>query len=173
MPEPTTELYDIDWRETSFVGAPDNPPARIVMWKDEPTLTDEEIEEVLRETETERRAGMPTLSKRSEVEAHVGRLAKQEYPDVAARNLNAAMSKIWAERPDLREAHEGAQADRIAPAPAQVMVVKGASAFAKIDAHARESYPDLYDHSPSAARTKAREKRPDLGEAYDREFGAR
>ncbi len=49
MAETMTELFDIEWRETSFVPAGDNPPARIVMWKNEPDLTDEEIEEVLLE----------------------------------------------------------------------------------------------------------------------------
>lgn len=129
---PLTELFNIDWRETSFVPAGDNEPARIVMWKNEPDfLTDEEIEGILQETE--RRAEMPTtLTKRSEVEAHVTALAKQQYPDLGE---GAGRRQIWNERPDLREAYERAAAPDTSVTGAEVPVVKGADELAE---HERE-----------------------------------
>jgi len=108
------------------------------------------------------------MTTKREVEAQVTRLAKQEHPDLPEA---AARARIWAERPDLRQAYEQAsEAQEILPPREPVQ--KGAAAFAKIDAAARQRYPDLYDKSPSRARTKVSEKEADLGDGYHREFWA-
>jgi hypothetical protein len=55
---PITELFNIDWQETSFVPAGDNPEARLVFWKAEPDLSAEEIEGILADVEN----GIPPAS---------------------------------------------------------------------------------------------------------------
>src|SRR5215218_5457147 len=125
MEMPLTELFNIDWRETSFVSAGDNPPARIVMWKDRPELTDEEIETILAEAENERRSTVTDPIQQA------NELAKRDYPELAKTSPAAARAKVWAERPDLREAHEQAEET---PIVVEHTVEKGAPALAKRDA---------------------------------------
>ncbi len=184
MPEKLTELFDIDWRETSFVPAGDNPPAKIVMWKNDPGLTDEEIEEVLQEAETERRAEMPTakLTKQSDAEAAATALAKKLIEDEPGRfakivdpsaQLVAARAVIWAENPDLREAREMLPPDPVElryEAPASLE--KGAPALTKRDAAVRE-LRKIYPHESEASlRVRALRENPSIYEEYRRLSGS-
>jgi len=98
-----TELYNIDWRETSFVPAGDNPPARIVMWKGrdaEPELTDGEIAAILEEVE---------MGKAARPYAELHRIAKAELPELYRQSPSAAVAEISPRRPDLRDAVYRAQ----------------------------------------------------------------
>lgn len=176
MPDPTTELYDIDWRETSFVPRGDNEPARIVMWKNEPGLTDEEIEAVLQDVEAERSTTVTTMTKRSDVEAEATRrareLQKRDPETYGGKPLAAVRSAVYARDPELREKHEALPPEPVAVA-AETPVLKAAAPFSKIDAAAREMLPDLYRESESAARTEVVKLRPDLQAAYHAGHGAR
>jgi hypothetical protein len=170
-----TALFNIDWQETSFVGRGDNPPARIVFAKDRPGITDTELEEVMQEVaaETDHRStdvNLETLTKKRDVMAQATRLAKEQYPDLPEE---AGRYKIWQERPDLFEAYYAAQDDEV-PAPQVAQPVhKGADAYAKIDAAARELRPDTYVRSPSEARTEVVKLWPDLKAEYEAALGAR
>ena len=169
MPEPKTELVNIDWRETSFVPAGDNEPARIVMWKNEPELTDEEIHAILAETATEkgRQEVTTTLTKKDDVQAVVTRLAKERYPNVPEA---AGRARIWAERPDLREAHEASPApqtpavDHETPASLE----KGAPALAKRDAAVAELRKVYPDKSRAELRVMALQENPEIYDEYRR-----
>ena len=100
--------------------------------------------------------------KRSDVRAEVVRLAKQKYPELSE---GAATARIWAERPDLREAHERAEEDALTP---REPVQKGAPALAKRDAAVRE-LRKLYPHeSRGQLRRRALEEDPEIYEGYRR-----
>lgn len=73
-----TELHNIDWRETSFVPAGDNPPARMVMWKQDPGLTEEEIEEILSGVEGEIGGGSYSVTKFEDVNTKAAKLILEE-----------------------------------------------------------------------------------------------
>lgn len=173
---PKTELYDIDWRETSFVPAGDNPPARIVMWKSEPGITDVEIEEILKEVApdeatapTRKEGPVPTMTKQSveaEVQRRAGELMKvrPELTPVSAR------LEIWAE---LRDRYEEAPDGEPVPVEASAPVAKAAEPYSRIDAAAKEALPDLYRRSPSMARTEVAKIRPDLQADYHAGHGRR
>lgn len=175
----TQELYDIDWRETSFVPAGDNPPARILFWKSSPEITDEEIGEILDQVAGEPRqeATMtttgPAMTKRGDAVAEADRLAKSRYPELAVRNPAAARARVWAEAPELRDAVASLPAGEPVPEiPGPASLHKAAEPFAKLDAAARHELPDLYRRSPSMARTEAARLRPDLRDGYHRGHGA-
>ena len=176
MPDPTTELYDITWTETSFCPLGDNPPARIVMWKRDPGLTDEEIEVVLRDVEAERSTTVTTMTKRSDVETEATRraqeLQKRDPETYGGKSLWAVRSAVYAQDPDLREKHEALPPEPV-PVATSAPVHKAAAPFSKIDAAAREVLPDLYRRSPSMARSEVAKLRPDLQAAYHAGHGAR
>jgi hypothetical protein len=132
-----TELLNIDWRETSFVSRGDNPPARIVLWKQEPGLTDEEIEEILDEME-EGTVTTKTFTKRSDVVAEANRraeeLRKQDPEQYGRYSLDALRSQIYATDEALREALYALAPEE--PAVVHEPVMKGADILAE---HAREA----------------------------------
>ena len=172
---PTTELFDIDWRETSFVPAGDNPPARIVLWKNDPGLTDAEVEEILEEVsaeQTPQRKGVPvttTMTKLS-IEAEVQKRAEELMKARPELTRVSARLEIWMELKDAyQEADEGEAVEVEASAP----VLKAADPFAKLDAAAREELPEIYRRSPSMARVELSKLRPDLAAAYHGAHGAR
>ena len=166
---PRTELYNISWQETSFVPAGDNPPARIVFWKNEPEISEEEIEACI--DEVERRSGMAevdTLAQRK-IEEEPERFGKIADPHA---RLAAARSEVRAETPDL-QGQESALAAREKPAAVYEPVMKGADILAE---HAREAEKLLTDprvmevpeHQRMAkARRLAWEQR-DLRDRYQR-----
>jgi hypothetical protein len=170
-PRTLTELYDVDWQETSFVTAPDNRPARVVMWKDEPQLTDEEIEEIIEEVATEKRraGGVTTALQRADalamekIEEEPERFAK--IADPRAR-LAAARSEVWAENPSLGPRDSALAAQE--PAAVHEPVMKGAKPYAELHRIAKAELPDLYRSNPSAAVSEISKSRPDLRDAYTR-----
>jgi len=96
------------------------------------------------------------------VQAVVTRLAKERYPDVPEA---ADRAKIWAERPDLREAHEQAQEE---PVVVHQPVEKGAPALAKRDAAVAE-LRKIYPHETEGQlRTRALQENPEIYEEYRR-----
>ncbi len=169
-----TELFDIDWRETSFVPAGDNPPARIVMWKNEP-LTDTEIEEIL--ADVERSTALPNMAKTQDALAERDRLARQKMAKQDGLTIAQARVEVWLENPDLQERYQqlrirehealtsftGQEPPVLVPAS---LVEKGATPYAALHKAAREELPDLYRRSPSAAVTEIASSRPDLTAAY-------
>ena len=130
------------------------------MWKDRPELTDEEIETILAEAENERRSTVTDPIQQA------NELAKRDYPELAKTSPAAARAKVWAERPDLREAHEQAEE---APAPVfEHTVEKGAPALAKRDAAVAE-LRKIYPHEPEAMlRVRALRENPEIYEEYRR-----
>lgn len=161
-----TELFNIDWRETSFVPAGDNPPAKIVLWKAEPDLTDEEISEII--DEVERRpevAEVDTLAQRKIESDPEGKFSKIADPHA---RLAAARAEVRSEEPRLQDQESALAAQK--PAAVHEPVKKRDTEFAKIDRAARERYPDLYDESPSLARRKYANRHG--ADDYNREFWA-
>jgi hypothetical protein len=166
-----TELYDVTWEETSFVPAPDNPPARLVMWKDEPHLSDEEIEAIIEEVATEkRRAGgvtTTTFTKRSQLWSAITKQAEDEAVDEALERgvqvtpeLIAAMrGKIIAADASLQEALGQLPGDYEEPAVVEAPVGKGRDEYAELAKVAQEMFPL---DSPSVAIRKTCDIRPDL-----------
>lgn len=168
-----TELVNIDWRETSFVPAGDNPPARIVMWKQDPNLTDEEIAEVLDDVERSNVVTTKTFTKASDVLAERDRLARQKMAKQDGLEIAQARVEVWLENPDLQEwyqelrirEHEALAAAQEPPVVVPV-VEKAAQPYAELHKAAREELPDLYRRSPSAAVSEISKSRPDLTAAY-------
>lgn len=175
---PITELYDIEWTETSFVPAGDNPPARILFWKDRPGITDAEVEEILAEVAagaapaapapTQKETPVITMTKQS-IEAEVRRRAAELMKAKPELTPVSARLEIWAE---LRDRYEEAPDAGPVPVQASAPVHKAAEPFSRLDAVAREELPDLYRRSPSMARTEVAKLRPDLQAAYHRGHGA-
>jgi hypothetical protein len=98
---------------------------------------------------------------------------KQEQPEeYGDKSLAAVRGFVMAADEALREALAALPPEEPVEVEEEPVLEKAAGAFAKIDAAARERYPDLYDESPSRARVKISEKRADLGDGYHREFWA-
>ena len=164
MPE-ITELFNIDWRETSFVPRGDNPEARIVMWKDDPGLTDEEVAEVLEEvdvSETMKRANALALRKILDEPERFGEIADDDA------RLAAARSEVWAERPDL-----GSRDEALTPVvrSGDAPVEKGAPALAKRDAMVAELRKLYPEKSRAKLCVMALEEDPSIYEEYRRLTG--
>jgi DNA repair exonuclease SbcCD ATPase subunit len=102
--------------------------------------------------------------KRSDVRAEVVRLAKQKYPELSE---GAATARIWAERPDLREAHERASEAQEVLTPREP-VQKGAEALAKRDAAVRELRKLYPEKSVAELRVMALEEDPSIYAEYRR-----
>jgi hypothetical protein len=173
-----TDLFNIDWRETSFVPAGDNPPARLVMWKDEP-LSDEEIEEIIDEVATEkRRPGVTTkaFGKAGDVLAERDRLAREKMAKQDGLTIAQARVEVWLENPGLQERYQqlriqeheafaSAQEPQVVPVP---VVEKGAQPYAALHRVAKAELPELYRSNPSAAVAEISKSRPDLRDDYYR-----
>jgi hypothetical protein len=177
---PLVELVNIDWRETSFVPAGDNPPARLVMWKNDPGLTDEEIEEVLDDVANEQRRSevtTKTFGKAGDVLAERDRLAREKMAKQAQPGLTIAQARVevWLENPDLQERYQqlriqehealAAQAPEVVTVP---VLEKAAQPYAELHRIAKAELPELYRRSPSAAVAEISKSRPDLTASYTR-----
>jgi hypothetical protein len=168
-----TELFNIDWRETSFVGRGDNPPARIVLWKQEPDLTDGEIEEILDEVERGSSEAMTTkLRKEGDVLAERDRLAREKMVKQEGLTISQARMEVWMENPALREAYRQAERDHAermaAIATGQEELVEKAAQrpYAELHRVAKAELPELYRSNPSAAVSEIASSRPDLVASY-------
>lgn len=98
-------------------------------------------------------------------------LAKRAYPDLFAKSPAAARAKVWAESPELRDAHASQPTTAVVDDVEQP-VYKGSEPFSKIDQAARQELPDLYRSSPSRARAEVAKLRPELQDAYHRAHAA-
>lgn len=194
-------LYDIELDEVSLVDAGDNPEANVVFYKgrrlehgsdewiavqtklalanDGETPLSEETSTHTTATERREHLGdgrtitsreVSTMTTRQEVVEAVEQEAaqvRQEEPDLS---LSLAKMRAWERRPDLQKQYQELPVET-APVVSPP-VLKGSDAYGKIDAAAAELRKREPNLSPSAARTRVFEERPELAAEYNAAWGA-